>query len=378
MNASDLFLSAAEDHTTIQVRHLGTIRTLGRITSAHARRCITHIKALAGIPLENRRRPAEGRWVRIDDEGRKTDLRLSTMPTLYGEDFVLRLLQRNSPLRSLDGLGMTRRQLNDLLAMVTAPSGLILVTGPTSAGKTTSLYACLQHLNDGRRRINTIEDPIEYSVEGIQQSQVNPALNIDFPDLLRSVLRHSPDVIMIGEIRDPMTAQTAVRAANSGHLVLATLHAPTSCGAIQSTVSLDVHPHSFSGSLRGIIAQRLVRTLCPQCKVGYDLHESPQTFAEIRPWLGDAEGRHFYSSTGCTTCGNIGFTDRSGVYEVLTITPKLRQLIVEGQPSKSLEQAAKAEGMMDFRRAGLLKVAQGQTSMEEVIRVVPAEYLDVE
>ncbi len=378
MNASDVFLSAAEEHTEIQVRHLGAVRTLGRLSSTFARRCVTHIKALAGIPLQNRRRPAEGRWMRISDAGQKTDLRLSTMPTLHGEDFSLRLLRRDSSLRSLDGLGMTRRQLHEVLGMVTAPAGLILVTGPTSAGKTTTLYACLQHLNDGRRRINTIEDPIEYSVEGIQQSQINPAVNLDFPDLLRSVLRHSPDIIMIGEIRDPITAQTAVRAANSGHLVLATLHAPTACGAIQSMISLDVHPHSFSSSLRGVIAQRLVRTLCPDCKVRYDLSESPQTFHELTPWLADGEGQHFSASTGCAACANTGFRDRSGVFETLTVTPNLRHLIAQGRPAKELEQAALAEGMMNFRRAGLLKVAQGQASLEEVIRVVPAEYLEID
>jgi type II secretory ATPase GspE/PulE/Tfp pilus assembly ATPase PilB-like protein len=378
MNASDLFFSAAEDCTEIQVRHLGTIRSLGQINPTFARRCLTHIKALAGIPLQNRRRPYEGRWVSIDDEGRKADLRLSTIPTLHGEDLSLRLLRRDSSLRNLDGLGMSRRQLNEVLAMVTAPAGLILVTGPTSAGKTTTLYACLQHLNDGRRRLNTIEDPIEYSVAGIQQSQINPAVNLDFPDLLRSVLRHSPDVIMIGEIRDPVTAQTAVRAANSGHLVLATLHAPTACGAVQSMINLDVHPHSLSSSLRGVIAQRLVRTLCPQCKVKYDLDESSDTFQELAPWLVEGEGRHFWTAPGCAACANAGFVDRTGVFEVLSITPALRQLISQARPAGEIEQSAQGEGLVNFRQAGLLKVAQGQTSIEEVIRVVPAEFLDVE
>ncbi len=378
MNASDLFFSAAEQCTEVQVRHLGTIRRLGQLDSTYARRCIVHIKALAGIPLQNRRRPEEGRWVWSDDDGVKADLRLSTVPTLHGEDMSIRLLRRESALRRFDGLGMTRRQHHELLAMVDAPSGLILVTGPTSSGKTTTLYAALQHLNNGRRRINTIEDPIEYSVAGIQQSQINPAVNLDFPDLLRSVLRHSPDVIMIGEIRDPVTAQTAVRAANSGHLVLATLHAPTSAGAIQSMISLDVHPHALSSSLRGVIAQRLVRTLCPECKVQYKLDEGSETFAELRPWLADGEGRHFSAATGCGVCANSGFADRSGVFEVLTVTPGLRQLISHNRPASEIEYAARGDGMMTFRQAGLLKVAQRKTSVEEVIRVVPAEFLDVQ
>ena len=176
-------------------------------------------------------------------------------------------------------------------------------------------------LNDGRRKINTIEDPIEYAVEGIRQSQVNPILNLDFPELLRNVLRQSPDVIMVGEIRDSITAQTAVRAANSGHLVFATLHSPTAGGAVQSMLNLGVHPHFFSSCLRGVIAQRLLRTLCPKCKVAYDLSESPLTFEEIERWLEPGQGKQIFSAPGCPACGQTGYTGRVGVFEVLNATP---------------------------------------------------------
>jgi type II secretory ATPase GspE/PulE/Tfp pilus assembly ATPase PilB-like protein len=265
--------------------------------------------------------------------------------------------------------------LPTLIAMLHSPGGLILVTGPTASGKTTTMYAGLHYLNDGSRKINTIEDPIEYAVDGIRQSQVNPQIEVDFPELLRSVLRQSPDVIMIGEIRDMVTAQTAVRAANSGHLVLATLHAPTAAGAVQSMLNLGVQPHFFASSLRGVIAQRLVRTLCPKCRVGLDLSEAPMTFDDVRPWLGQYDGRQLFTATGCDQCGKSGYAGRTGVFEVLNVTPTIRRLVNAHAPSKELEQQAVGEGMFEFRRAGLLKVAQGQTNTEEIVRVVPAEYL---
>ncbi len=262
--------------------------------------------------------------------------------------------------------------------MLNAAGGLILVSGPTSSGKTTTLYACLHYLNDGRRKINTIEDPIEYAVEGIRQSQINPILNLDFPELLRSVLRQSPDVIMVGEIRDSITAQTAVRAANSGHLVFATLHSPTASGAIQSMLNLGVHPHFFSSCLRGVVAQRLIRTLCQKCKVAYDLSESPLTFEEIERWLEPGQGKQIFSAPGCPACGQTGYTGRVGVFEVLNAAPDIRKLMAVTAPANEIQRQAINEGMIEFRRSGLLKIAQGVTSTEEVIRVVPSEHLGIE
>jgi type II secretory ATPase GspE/PulE/Tfp pilus assembly ATPase PilB-like protein len=375
MGASDLFLATTEQGVEIAVRHLGIVRRLKAIGRDEGRRWLAHIKVLADIPIDNRRRPAEGRFLRERTDGHKLDLRVNTIPTLHGEDFAIRLLERNSVLQRLDGLGFTSHVLPNAIAMLHSPGGLILVTGPTSSGKTTTLYAALHYLNDGTRKINTIEDPIEYAVEGIRQSQVHPQIDVDFPELLRSVLRQSPDVIMIGEIRDIVTAQTAVRAANSGHLVLATLHAPTAAGAIQSMLNLGVHPHFFASSLRGVIAQRLVRTLCPHCRVGLDLSEAPLTFEDVKPWLGEFDGRQLFTSTGCDQCKKTGYIGRTGVFELLEVTPNLRRLINALAPAKELEQEAIAEGMFEFRRAGLLKVATGQTNTEEIVRVVPAEHL---
>jgi type II secretory ATPase GspE/PulE/Tfp pilus assembly ATPase PilB-like protein len=375
MGASDLFLATTETGVEIAVRHLGIVRRISQIGRDEGRRWLAHIKVLADIPIDNRRHPAEGRFFRERPDGHKIDLRVNTLPTLHGEDFAIRLLERNSVLQRLDGLGFDKHVLPTMLAMLHSPGGLILVTGPTSSGKTTTLYAALHYLNDGSRKINTIEDPIEYAVEGIRQSQVNPQIEVDFPELLRSVLRQSPDVIMIGEIRDVITAQTAVRAANSGHLVLATLHAPTAAGAIQSMLNLGVHPHFFASSLRGVIAQRLVRTLCSQCRLGLDLSEAPMTFEDVKPWLGEYDGRQLFTATGCDKCGKSGYAGRTGVFELLNVTPKVRQLINALAQAKELEQEAIAEGMFEFRRAGLLKVATGQTNTEEIVRVVPAEHL---
>jgi general secretion pathway protein E len=375
MGASDLFLASTESGLENSVRHLGVVRRLRTVAMEDGRRWLARIKILANIAIDNRRRPNEGRWLHERADGHKVDIRVATIPTLHGEDFALRLLDRDTNLQRLDGLGLERQGLHSLTAMLHAPGGLILVTGPTSSGKTTTLYACLHYLNDGTRKINTIEDPIEYAVEGIRQSQVNVPIDVDFPELLRSVLRQAPDVIMIGEIRDAVTAQTAVRAANSGHLVLATLHAPTASGAVQSMLNLGVHPHFFASSLRGVLAQRLVRTLCASCRVAYDLSEAPLTFEEVKPWLDDGQGRQLYTANGCDTCKKTGYGGRTGVFEVLNVTPTLRRLINENVASKILEQHAVADGMIEFRRAGLLKIAQGTTNIEEVVRVVPAEYL---
>jgi type II secretory ATPase GspE/PulE/Tfp pilus assembly ATPase PilB-like protein len=374
LQASDLFFTMNENHVAVSVRHLGLLRLLTMVSVDAGRRCLAHIKASAGIDVSERRRPLDGRWVR-DVAGQPVDLRISTIPTLYGEDMTLRVLIRDFGLKSLDELGLIQRDMNRLLDILNSPSGLILVTGPTGSGKTTTLYAGLRYLHNGERKINTIEDPVEYAIEGVRQSQINMHLGVDFPDLLRAVLRQAPDIIMIGEIRDPVTAETAVRAANSGHLVLATLHAPIAAGAIQSMLSLGVHPHFLSSSLRGVIAQRLVRTLCPECKESWDLSMAPMTFDEVRPWLEPGEGEQLFAAKGCEKCLSSGYTARTGFFEVLTITPALRPLIMDRQPTSVLHARAIAEGLLEMRIAALLKVARGETTVEEVLRVVPVEHL---
>lgn len=376
MGASDLFLVANELTYSVLVRHLGMIRPISTATHEEARRYLQHIKANSGMDLTEKRRPADGRWIyRRQDRDEVVDLRINIVPTLYGEDFAIRLLARGGKLYTLDNLGMTREQLQTYQAMIQSPSGLILITGPTGSGKTATLYASLIRLNDGKRKINTIEDPIEYAIDGLRQSQVNPAIDLGFSELLRGVLRQSPDVIMIGEVRDEETARTCVHAANSGILVFATLHAPAAAGAIQSMRSLGVHSHFLSTALRGVVSQRLLRTLCPKCKISFDLSDAPHTFDDVRPWLKEDEGRLLFASKGCSECGMTGYSDRTGVFEILNVNREIRNLIADGAPSRTIREKAVEQKMLEFRQAALLKVALGLTSTEEVFRVIPTEHM---
>jgi type II secretory ATPase GspE/PulE/Tfp pilus assembly ATPase PilB-like protein len=378
IKASDLYFTTNENHVAVLARHLGIVRLLTVLKPDLGRHCLNAIKALAGMDVVEHRRPQDGRWLRQVPGQEKVDLRINTIPTLFGEDFALRLLARQLSFARLEHLGMELQDYHQVLNILNSPSGLILVTGPTGSGKTTTLYACLGYLNNGLRKINTIEDPVEYAVEGIRQSQVNPQLDVDFPDLLRSVLRQAPDIIMVGEIRDAVTAETAVRAANSGHLVLATLHAPVAAGAIQSMLSFGITHHFLGSALRGVIAQRLVRTLCPECKTSVDLSLYPQIFEEVKTWLKADEGQRLFAALGCDACHKTGYAARTGVFEMLTVNKKVRQLIFEKKPTQVLRQKALEEGHLEFRQAALLKVARGQTSADEVLRVVPTEVLGLE
>jgi type II secretory ATPase GspE/PulE/Tfp pilus assembly ATPase PilB-like protein len=376
--ASDLFLISEPGALSAQIRHLGHVKKISRVPLEVGRKFISHIRACAGMNVSEKRRPVDGRWVYLAENGNVIDLRINTIPTIHGEDLAIRLLVRESHLLTLENLGLIPDQYSALAHLLDTPSGLVLMTGPTGSGKTATLYACLMKLNDGRRKINTIEDPIEYSLEGLRQSQVNPAIDLGFAELFRSVLRQSPDVIMLGEIRDPETADTAVRAANSGHLVMATVHAPTAAGAIQSMRALGINTHFLSTALRGVVSQRLVRTLCPKCKVSFDLSAAPNTFEEVRPWLAAGEGAELFASPGCEHCDGSGYAARTGIFEVMPITQALRELISEGHSTADIRARAVAEEMLEFRHVGLIKIAQGQTSIEEILRVVPTEHLALE
>ncbi len=375
--ASDLYFGTNENHVAVAVRHLGVLRLISILPLEFGKRCMAHLKAVANMDVAEKRRPLDGRRLYRRANGQQLDLRINTIPTLYGEDFTLRLLERDSRLLDLDQLGLLRHDYNRLLAMLQSPSGLLLVTGPTGAGKTTTLYACLNYLNTGERKINTIEDPIEYAVAGVRQSQVNLKIDVDFPELLRSTLRQAPDVIMVGEIRDAVTAETAVRAANSGHLVLATLHAPVAAGAVQSMLSLGVHPHFLASCLLGCIAQRLLRTLCPECRVSFDVVDE-NTFEEVKRWLEPDEGKTLHGPGGCGECLRTGYAARTGVFEVLVVSRTIRKLIMARAALQQIREKAIEEGTIEFRQAALLKVAKGETTVEEVFRAVPTEYLGLE
>ncbi|MCU0879765.1 MAG: GspE/PulE family protein [Pirellulaceae bacterium] len=377
LRASDLFLLSEENSLKIGVRNMGRFEQLAMVSREQGRHLLNYFKSVAAMDIAERRRPQEGRWI-FESEHGAVDLRINIIPTIFGEDLTARLLDRRMGLRALDAIGVTKDDYHKLTAMLASPSGLLLVTGPTGTGKTTTLYASLQYLNTGTRKIHTIEDPIEYALPGIRQSQVHAKLGIDFPELLRNILRQAPDVIMIGEIRDEETAHTAVRAANSGHLVLATLHSPVAAGAIQSIRALGANPYFLSSGLLGVIAQRLVRMLCPNCRVAYDISESPETFAEIQSLLEPGLGTYIYGPGGCEQCRHQGYLGRIGVFEIMTFNRQLRKLVLDARPAEDLQAAAIAAGMVEFRRAAMLKVAQGITSMEEVLRELPAEYLGLE
>jgi type II secretory ATPase GspE/PulE/Tfp pilus assembly ATPase PilB-like protein len=379
IGASDLFLCSNEQHVLVQARHLGLMRPISVLSPEQGKRLITLIKTRANLDIAEKRRPQDGRWIYTDDNTSSVfDIRLSLIPTAYGEDCALRLFDRTSQLYSLDGLGLTRSQRQTLAATLETPGGLILFTGPTGSGKTASLYACLQKLNDGKRKINTIEDPIEYSLDGIRQSQVNPVIDLGFSELLRSVIRQCPDVIMIGEIRDAETAGIAIRAANSGHLVLATIHAASAAGALQSMRALGVHPHFLATALRCVVAQRLVRTLCPDCKTHFDLADAPHTFDEISHLLEPNEGKSLAVSRGCSNCLETGYAGRTGVFELMPVSRTIRNLISDGAPTREIRLRAVEEKMLEFRHAALIKVAHGITSTEEVFRAIPSEHLVAE
>jgi type II secretory ATPase GspE/PulE/Tfp pilus assembly ATPase PilB-like protein len=382
LGASDIFFCSNEQCVVAQVRHLGVVRPIAVMPLEQGKRVITLIKTRTLLDLAEKRRPQEGRWIFHHQgeggEGTVYDLRISTIPTAYGEDMALRLLDRTSKLFTLDSLGMTRSQRNILGGVLDSPGGLVLFTGPTGSGKTATMYTCLQRLNNGKRKINTIEDPIEYNVDGVRQSQVNPVIGLGFSELLRSVMRQSPDVIMIGEIRDQETASIAVRAANSGHLVMATIHAVAAAGAIQSMRALGVHPHFLATGLRCVVAQRLLRTLCPSCKTYFDLADAPHTFDEIAPLLGPGDGKLLWAARGCNECLMSGYAGRTGVFELMPISRDLRNLISENHTIHEIRAKAAEEKMLEFRHAALLKVAHGETSTEEVFRAIPTEHLVAE
>ncbi len=389
MGASDLFLNSYDNRVVVEVRHLGVVRQIATMTREQGKRAVAYVKNNSGMTGGDARQPDEGRWIWTPEARNaagnedhdaeninSVDLRVSVIPTLYGEDAAFRLFSRDAHLYNLSSLGMFDKQLAKYRRMIGNPGGLVLITGPTGSGKTATLYATLMSLNDGSRKINTIEDPVEYSVEGLRQSQVNHDIGLDFGDLLRAVLRQNPDVIMVGEIRDAETALTAMRAANSGILVFATLHAQSTAGAIQSMRAFGIPDHFIAGGLRGVVAQRLVRTLDPETRRAMDL--GTDAFEEIRDLLGKDEGHTLYAPVPAESNHMSGYLGRTGVFEIMEVTPSIRALISSNARASEVRGQAIKDGMLEFRKAALLQVARGNTSTEEVFRTIPGEELLLE
>lgn len=378
LGASDVFFCSFEQHMAVQIRHLGIVRPIAIVSPDEGKRMVAHIRNASGADVQDKRHPTDGRWIFRGDTDAGVDLRINFLPTLYGDDIAIRLLIRGSELFSIDELGLEESQLASFKQMIESPAGLVLITGPTGSGKTATLYASLLHLHDGTKKINTIEDPVEYAIDGIHQSQINTAIDLGFAEVLRAIMRQNPDIIMIGEIRDEETAKIAVRAANSGMLVLATMHAPDAALAIQAMRAFGVPNHFLGTCLRGVVSQRLVRTLDPDSRIKFDLTDAPHTFDEVREYLEPSEGKALYAPGPRESNQFTGYSNRTGVFEVMSITKGIRSAIIEGKSAESVREQLKADKLLQFRQAALLKVARGMTSTEELFRVIPTEQLLVD
>ncbi len=368
-HASDLFVSDSENSVIVAVRRLGKVEPVRRLARAYGRRLQGHLRVLGGADAGEIVRPAEGRGVLSTPSGRHVDLRLSCMPTLFGQDVAIRLFDPIYGARSIDHLGFDNAEMELVRNLIRQPSGLILVAGPVASGKSSTLYAAVNALNDGTRKIHTLEDPIEHSIPGVMQSQVNLRAGLDFADLLASVLRHSPDVIMVGEIRDSRTAATAVRAGASGQLVLATIHAKTAAEAIDSMLQYDTNAKFVARSLLGVINQRLIRRLCNACRTRLDV--GPLEVSErIQPRLGDIEPA-LYRPSGCEACFGDGFEALICVPEILTTNRQLGDVISSGASANELEDAAMEQGMLSLAEVVAARVYRGETTADEAQRTVP-------
>ncbi|ARP94380.1 type II secretion system ATPase GspE [Bordetella genomosp. 13] len=351
-NASDIHIEPFETHSVVRYRVDGTLRDVVSPRKALHSALISRIKIMAHLDIAEKRLPQDGR-IALRVGGRPIDVRVSTLPTGHGERAVLRLLDKEAGRLQLEKLGMSPLVLGRLDKLVRQPHGIVLVTGPTGSGKTTTLYAALARLDASTSNILTVEDPIEYDLPGIGQTQVNPKIDMSFATALRAILRQDPDVIMIGEIRDLETAQIAVQASLTGHLVLATLHTNDSVSAVTRLTDMGVEPFLLASSLLGVLAQRLVRKLCPECR-------APET---------QADGRTVYRAVGCPHCNHTGYSGRSGIHELFVVDDVTRALIHEGRDEQALRNAAAAAGMHNMREDGQRWIDAGVTSPEEIIRV---------
>ena len=370
--AGDVYCTAQHGGHILAMRCDGMLHTLGRVPKPWADRLIGFAKVEARLDAVEHRRPLDGRIMVLDGH-HPIDVRISTIPTFFGEDLALRILDRRNQLIMLDNLGLPKRARNALRSMISQPHGLVLVSGSTGSGKTTSLYAILHELNDGTRKINTVEDPVEFDLPGVHQSQVNHKIRLDFADLLPAMLRQDPDVIMVGEVRDTATATTAVRAAVTGQLVFATLHATRAAGAVHSMLGLGAHPHLLAGALRGVVAQHLLRRICPDCSEPLASTGVLPTFDEVKNLLEPNAEPVLHQGRGCPTCNQTGYYGRIPLFELLTANHALRQLVERQAAPDDIETLALEQGMIPLRRWAKVAVANGITTLEEAMRVIDME-----
>jgi type IV pilus assembly protein PilB len=363
--ASDIHFEPFEKDFKIRYRVDGALYEMAPPPVHLALPIISRVKVMANMNIAERRLPQDGRIVKQVGD-RQVDMRVSSLPTQHGESVVLRVLDRSSVNLSLENLGLAPHIFEYITETIEKPNGIFIVTGPTGAGKTTTLYAALRRINTIDSKLLTAEDPVEYDIDGIVQIPVNEAIGMTFPRILRAFLRQDPDRIMIGEMRDIDTAQIAIQAALTGHLVLSTLHTNDAAGAIARLVDMGCEPFLVAASLEGILAQRLVRTICKECRVPYEPSEAILAQLGVSPHeLGDKE---FFTGRGCDVCGQTGYKGRRGLYELLDITDPIREMITEKRPSVVIKQKAVELGMNTLREDGLRNIYTGITTIEEVLK----------
>jgi general secretion pathway protein E len=365
--ASDIHIEPFENRLKVRYRVDGVMREVESPPVRLSAAVISRIKIMAKLNIAERRLPQDGR-IQLRVQGKEIDLRVSTVPTLYGESVVMRILDKGSVVLDFANLGFSPDMLERFLGVLMLPHGILLVTGPTGSGKTTTLYTALQKLNTPERKILTVEDPVEYQLEGINQIQVKPQIDLTFANALRSIVRQDPDVIMIGEMRDLETAGIAVQSALTGHLVLSTLHTNDAASSITRLLDMGVEDYLLTSTINGILAQRLVRTLCPHCCQPYTA--LPEMVEELQlQQFAQAGSVQLLRPVGCGRCAGIGYLGRLAIMEFLVMTDPLRRLVLKHADASEIQEAARAEGMLTMYEDGLRKAVAGMTTIEEVIRV---------
>jgi type IV pilus assembly protein PilB len=363
--ASDIHIEPQRTELRVRYRVDGMLRRAIDIPISAQREVVSHIKILADMDISERRIPQDGH-ITIHHEDKDYDLRVSSLPAIGGEKIVLRILDKNAGRWSLDRVVTSPQDSERIKDLVANPYGMILLTGPTGSGKTTTLYSVLQLVNTPERNIVTVEDPVEYRLPGITQVQVKPVAGVTFASTLRSILRQDPNIILIGEIRDLETAEIAVSAALTGHLVFSTLHTNDAAGAVSRLISIGIPPFLVASSLLGAVAQRLIRTVCPKCKESYE----PRAEERRLVYGENSTGGQLHRGNGCNTCYQSGYLGRKSVYEILCVSPEIKRMIVDGQSDAALKEQAIKEGMRTLRMSAIDEVRSGTTTLDEVMRVV--------
>jgi len=363
--ASDIHFEPFEDEFKIRYRVDGALYEMAPPPKHLALPVISRVKVMSNLNIAERRLPQDGR-IQINLAGRQVDLRVSTLPTQYGESVVLRVLDRSVVNLELESLGMPQDVIDKLNELIRIPNGIIIVTGPTGSGKTTTLYSCLKRVNTVDLKLLTAEDPVEYDIEGIMQVPVNEAIGMTFARALRAFLRQDPDIIMVGEMRDLETAQISIQASLTGHLVFTTLHTNDAPGAVVRMIDMGVEPFLISSTLEAILAQRLVRTVCKKCKIAYEPTEA--VISELGLSTADVQGRPFYYGKGCLECNETGYKGRKGLYELLIVSEPIRELVNMRAPSGVMRAKALELGMRTLREDGIRSILNGETTVEEVLK----------